>query len=306
MHQQEQHYAVLMMGKINDWHKLTSAHMHNTRSIPCPSADPARKYLNREIVRPEGNHIKKHVQKRLAQAINGIRSNAVLCLELVLSASHEFFKTQDNDSSWVHANLEWVRAHFGEENIMSFAVHKDERTPHIHVLLTPITRHYHPMGADRLAASAYVGNRFLLRTMQDSYGEAMATFGLSRGVVKESTGAKHEKIKDFWDKKLKEEYDRSELDRAIDDQRARERELTALAQRASKVRTLVDVAERHADVLPLLDRHEALPKFLHMLSRNPSALNALETLYDTQERIKVPYEQMALQFIERLAPSPRV
>lgn len=301
----EQHYAVLMMGKIKDWHKLTAAHMHNTRNIPCPGADPERKYLNRELVKPVGNNIKAHTQKRLSQVRNGVRSNAVLCLELVLSASHQFFKSIDNDASWVQANLEWVRAHFGNENIVSFAVHRDERTPHIHVLLTPITRHYHPMGADRLAASAYVGNKHLLREMQSSYAQAMTPFGLSRGVVKESTGAKHEKIKDFWDRKLKEDYDRQELDKAIEAQQAQQRELAALALQASKVRTLVDVAERHADVLPLLDKHAHLPRFLQLLARNPTALNALETLYDTQETQGEPQPQVALQFIERLAPSMR-
>ncbi|RYY20022.1 MAG: hypothetical protein EOP41_09360, partial [Sphingobacteriaceae bacterium] len=55
-------------------------------------------------------------------------------------------------------------------------LHLDEKTPHIHAIVVPLT-------ADgRLSAKELMGNKKNLSLRQDRYGEAMASFGLIRGV----------------------------------------------------------------------------------------------------------------------------
>ena len=53
--------------------------------------------------------------------------------------------------------------------------HLDEKTPHIHATIVPLT----PDG--RLSAKEIVGNNKKLAELQDRYATAMQSFGLERG-----------------------------------------------------------------------------------------------------------------------------
>jgi hypothetical protein len=63
----------------------------------------------------------------------------VLMLEVVATASHDFFKgmTVDQVEEWANHYIEGIKNEFGGENVKMAILHLDEKTPHVHVYVTP-------------------------------------------------------------------------------------------------------------------------------------------------------------------------
>lgn len=105
------------------------------------------------------------------------RSNSVVGLDTVYTASKEFFKLNDNQTvdSYFRDCLAYHRQRYG--HVISAIVHYDEETPHMHVLSVPLTRD------GRLSAREIVGNRVTMAHAQDSFFEQVGQqYGLQRGV----------------------------------------------------------------------------------------------------------------------------
>ena len=128
------------------------------------------------------------IQKRIDQGYNhrnkagelkAIRKDAVHSINVILSGSHEEMlelQKKNRLQEWIRKNLEYCKKEFGEENITRFAVHLDEKTPHIHCVFVPITED------GRLSAGDWLGTGKKLEEHQTKYAEAMKEFGLERGV----------------------------------------------------------------------------------------------------------------------------
>jgi hypothetical protein len=111
-------------------------------------------------------------------------------MEVILTGSPEgFVRGQDgraadySKSKWAQDNLNFLKEQFGAKNIVSFTLHQDEKTPHIHAVLAPITDK-NTLSADQLF------NPKSLRQLQTKYAQAMAPHGFERGV--EHSQAKHD------------------------------------------------------------------------------------------------------------------
>ena len=129
------------------------------------------------------------IQKRIDQGYNhrnkagelkAIRKDAVHSINTILSGSHkemlELAKDKKKLEEWIKANLEFCKREYGEENITRFAVHLDEKTPHIHCVFVPITED------GRLNAGNWMKTGKQLEDLQTRYAQAMEPFGLERGV----------------------------------------------------------------------------------------------------------------------------
>ena len=79
---------------------------------------------------------------------------------------------------------------FGKENIVRFVLHRDEKTPHLHVVTVNLTKD------GRLSAKEILGNPKAMQERQDRYAEQMKSFGLERGL--KNTGIDHEDAKAFY------------------------------------------------------------------------------------------------------------
>ena len=129
-----------------------------------------------------------------------ITSDQVRAIRIVLSGTHEdMVKVQDEGrlSEWCDDNLQWLHRTFGRENTVSAVLHMDEHTPHIHATVVPIVtgerrkarkkqaegkRTYRKKAnAVRLCADDLL-TRERLVAYHDSYAEAMAKYGLHRGI----------------------------------------------------------------------------------------------------------------------------
>jgi hypothetical protein len=140
-------YAILRLSKLKNLGMATSAPQHNFRSQDTPNANPAWAELNDEYINHEQRNYWHLASERIAELqLPRLRGDAVRAVELVLTASPEGFQ-RDVDgraldvrgSAWVQDNLRFVRERFGEKNVVSFTLHQDEVTPHIHCVVVPVT-----------------------------------------------------------------------------------------------------------------------------------------------------------------------
>lgn len=183
----------------------TGASDHIERKTLPKNANPTRTCLNRELVDfPDGvtnrteaiNH-----RIRTAGIKRKITPDQVRAIRIVLSGTHEdMMKVQDEGrlNEWCADNLQWLHRTFGRENTVSAVLHMDEHTPHIHATVVPIVtgerrkakkkqqvegkRTYRKKtDAVRLCADDVL-TREKLSAYHDSYAEAMAKYGLQRGI----------------------------------------------------------------------------------------------------------------------------
>ncbi len=188
-------YAVLRVAKLKTMGEIGGLGKHNERTRETRNADEARVGENVRLV-GTGDWC-ADAQARLDDAPT-IRSNAVLAMEHVLTASREFYHQGDESAQaarlndWSERSMAWLRETYGERNVVAAVLHRDEQTPHLQVLVVPIDER------GRLNAHAYTDGRAMLARMQDSYAAAVRDLGLERGV--RGSVADHQTVKEFYAK----------------------------------------------------------------------------------------------------------
>lgn len=187
-------YAILRLSKLKNLGMATSATQHNYRQQDTPNADPRLAPLNEELLNHGHRNYWHLANERIAELhLPRLRSDAVRAVELVLTASPDAFPREADGrakdvrgGNWVLDNFNFVRQRFGEQNVVSFTVHQDEITPHVHAVVVPVT-------ADGRLSSRDIFSPKSLRQLQTDYAQAMAPHGLERG-IKYST-AIHEDVR---------------------------------------------------------------------------------------------------------------
>lgn len=188
--------AICRVAKIKGTGSITGKSEHNYRQGQVPNADPERQHLNHEYVNSY-SRLGPAIESRLQDTgITKTRQDAVKGMEFVLTASPERFQRDENgqtigdyrNSSWVKANLEFMKQQYGP-NLVAFTLHQDEKTPHIHAVVVPIT-------SDKRLCAKELFTPKTLRQLQTDYAEAMKPFGLERGV--EGSRAKHTEMKHIY------------------------------------------------------------------------------------------------------------
>ena len=174
-------YAILRLSKLKNLGMATSATQHNYRLQDTPNANPEWAALNEEHLNHDHRTYWHLANERIAELrLTRLRSDAVRAMELVLTGSPEGFRRDAagqaldvRGTPWVQDNLNFVRERFGPKNVVSFTLHQDEVTPHIHAVVVPIT-------ADGRLSSRDVFSPASLRQLQTDYAKAMAPQGPKR------------------------------------------------------------------------------------------------------------------------------
>ncbi len=156
------------------------------------------------------------VQRRLEEAgpTRKIGSNQVRAIRINVSGTHEDMKRIEEEGrldEWCADNLKYFADTFGKENIVAAHLHRDEETPHIHVTLVPIVKgerkrrkreeqtkkryRKKPTDTVRLCADDIM-TRLKLKSYQDTYAEAMAKYGLQRGI--DGSKARHKSTQQYY------------------------------------------------------------------------------------------------------------
>lgn len=125
----------------------------------------------------ESNNWLQDINNEIKAAGAKSRSNSVLALDTLYTASSEFFqgKTNEENDKFFQDCLKFHESRFG--HIISAVVHYDETTPHLHVISVPLTKD------GRLSARDVIGNKAKMSKTQDSFFEQVGrNYGLERGI----------------------------------------------------------------------------------------------------------------------------
>lgn len=194
-----ENFAIFRFEKVKSLGSLSSQQNHVFRRNPTPNANAKFTPFN-PILFGEKNAV-DGINRRFQEVKDSgkrVRVDATLAVEILLTASPDFFKPRDyeKEKAWLEANVAFLKKQFGEVNIVQAVLHQDETTPHIHAIVFPRTKD------GRLSAREVFGGPRDLRVLQTNYAEAMKRFGLRRG--HERSKAKHEEIRKAYGKVLRE------------------------------------------------------------------------------------------------------
>lgn len=123
------------------------------------------------------------------------RRDAVPVIEFFVSASPEAMHSMSREAQdkYFKDAVTWIGERFGgDNNIVSYAVHRDESTPHLQLFLVPLED-------GKLRAKAMVGGKADMVAMQTHFWEKVGRgHGLRRGEPATETRAKHTTIAQFY------------------------------------------------------------------------------------------------------------
>jgi hypothetical protein len=183
-------YAILRVAK-RSLGQASAMARHALREMRTPNADPARLRENTIVGPRKAADVVAQLKTQTEPFVK--RKDAVRVVELFIGASPEVMhgKDRQQQDAYFAASLEWVAAKFGgRQNVVFAAVHRDETTPHMQVLLTPIV-------GGKLAANKVLGGPAGLVKLQDEFAAKVgAKHGMRRG--EHGSRAKHTTIQQFY------------------------------------------------------------------------------------------------------------
>lgn len=198
-------YVVLHLDKSPGNESAMTDHIE--RNVIAPNVDPTRTHLNKELIEfPEGvTNRTQAIQHRLENGglSRSVGKNQVQVIRFILSGSTEDMlriQAEGKLDDWCRDSMDWIKKEYGEKNVVAATLHLDEDVPHIHVAVVPIVqgerrkkksnkekeapkRQYKKkdINRPRLCADDVMTKEKLIH-YQDSYAEAMAEYGLERGI----------------------------------------------------------------------------------------------------------------------------
>jgi len=165
---------------------------HALREAKTPNADPSKLGANTIVGPRTAAEVVAQLKARTEPLVK--RKDAVRCVELFVGASPEVMRSMSRaeQDEYFADSLRWIAAKFGGDraNIVFAAVHRDETTPHVQVLLTPIV-------GGKLAANSVLGGPAGLVKLQDEFAAQVGEkHGMRRG--ERGSRARHTSVRAFY------------------------------------------------------------------------------------------------------------
>ena len=188
---QKPQYAILRFAKYKG-PEIGQIEAHNERKkekyASNPDIDASRSHLNFHLIRPELKY-RAEAEKQIAEAGCRTRKDSVRVVEVLVTASPEFFKGKKKAEirAFFEEAVRFIEKYQGKSTMISAVVHMDEKTPHMHLSFVPLTRD------KRLSAKDIVGNKKKLTWWQDNFWKHMVRKypDLERGESASETGRTH-------------------------------------------------------------------------------------------------------------------
>lgn len=152
-------YCIAQFQKVKDNAKITVMANHNLRQhlsvADKKRIDPKRRHLNKVLANPlnvntrRAKNILSAFQAHWKSKEIAIKKDSVLLVDMVLTTSPEFWgdnwhrngnltpETQTKLDAWVPVQMRFIEEHLGPEALKFAVLHLDEKTPHIHLMLSP-------------------------------------------------------------------------------------------------------------------------------------------------------------------------
>ena len=196
-------YQIMRVKKLKTAGNVKTSLEHLKReNNRAPNADLNRTRLN------DDSHSNSDAAMRKFEQIGRdlyMQSNSVQALEYLVTASPDAFKSEDEWHNYLVDSYEWIKEKHGEENIFFYSLQYDETTPHMSVLVRPISERKFKNGRTQksLSAKKFMDGGAKLSQMQTDFNQAVGKkHNLARG-EKKST-ATHKQIKSWYSEKKAE------------------------------------------------------------------------------------------------------
>lgn len=335
-------YVVLHLDKSAGNESAITDHIE--RNVIAPNVDPTRTHLNKELIDfPDGvKNRTEAIQHRIENAglSRKVGKNQVRVIRVMLSGSTEdMLKIQAEGrlDEWCKDNMDYLKKEFGDKNVVAATLHLDEDAPHIHASIVPIVegerrkkksnkeqeapkKQYKKKNVNRpRLCTDDVMARDKLTAYQDSYAEAMAKYGLERGV--KGSEARHITTSEHY-RDLKHKSDDLQTNigvlLAVEDARLlRIEELRRQEQEAEKQKQLKEENIKYLEkekqevydkVRDMYDRKdEVQEKYLSMHQHTQQKEQEISNLEAHMKQLKQDYEpykaQDEINFIYKLFPA---
>lgn len=209
----------------------------------------------------ESNNWLQDINREIQAAGATARSNSVMALDTIYTASPEFFQERTNaeNDRFFRDCLKFHESHFG--HIISAVVHYDETTPHLHVISVPLTKD------GRLSARDVIGNKSKMSKTQDSFFEQVGRgYGLERGVhldgqeKKQHISAQEHELREIKQKIAREQERLEAIEHSEETARTRAQEYKKTAAELQKqIQVLQEERNKQHKILLLLTeaKHKA-------------------------------------------------
>ena len=122
-----------------------------------------KEYMSRKYKGKEGYNktytIQQMINKRIEECGIKVRKGQSRSLEVIFGGSPEILNglTPQQVDQWAKDTIEWAKNEWGAENVLYAALHMDESTPHLHVIVVPIVKGQSRRSANKAAQDSKKG-----------------------------------------------------------------------------------------------------------------------------------------------------
>lgn len=220
----ETSFAILRFEKLPTIQNVVASGQHNWRERETPNADASRTAQNRSYGAKSTAELVAAVRERIARVTMPLtHKKPVPCIEVLATAGPEWWvkSTLDQQTEFFQRAVKWLSCTFGEDNVVSMTIHRDETSPHLAAYVVPLlfvpektrkrsvivgvnpdgtkrreTKDFQQAAGWRLSASHWLDGRKKLSQLQTEFAAEMKPLGLRRGI--ENSRAKHQSIRRYY------------------------------------------------------------------------------------------------------------
>lgn len=186
---------------------VTGIQIHDKRekekSNTNPDIDYSKSNQNYSLIEADERPFQTQIKEKI-ESLNlkkAVRKDAVVMCQILVTSDKDFFDniTPEQEKQFFQDSLEFIKKRYGADNIISAEVHKDEKTPHLHINLVPIND-------NKLSAKSLFDRPFLYKLQDDFYNDVSKNYGLERGGQEEHQ--RHKTMQELKKETLKKEDER--------------------------------------------------------------------------------------------------
>ena len=201
-------YAIIRNTKYKR-ENLKGIFRHNERknkNYSNENIDKEKLYLNYSLKSPQYSYEKEFDRIREKYNLKGqIKTVSNIACEYIITSDHDYFENigEEETKRFFETAYKFVCEYkdLGEQYILSSVVHRDEQTPHMHLIFLPVVHTTDKKGnpIDKLACSEFWKAKDSYRQLQDAFYKYMVEngFDLQRGLPKEETNREHYSVEEF-------------------------------------------------------------------------------------------------------------
>lgn len=292
-------------------YRKTLEHDGTTTQHDNENIDPTRSHLNRDYIFRNGeleplikvSDIHEELDRRLENAGGtrtlkdgtvkkiGLRSDAKVLRNFIVQLDPEHTGTveqweqkpeaeRQKDLSLMVDTLikDHIGGLYGKENLLSMTLHMDEKSPHIHLMVTPID------SEGRVRNESFIKNKTAMRKFWDGARTKLRSAGYEAEMVTRDVDAKHESLRQFKTRTGKAKAEALE----VEEKARKQREELEREAREAKERLRADLEEQSRQARLNLDSElkAAREELEQVKTERDEAKKSAEVWISTQENIQ--------------------